>query len=213
MPRQYVANGARAAMAILATLIASHALRYYGVLGHVWLGIDPKLRAVIEHAPVQALTHMLIAPIALLVGPFQFYPQLRARYPTLHRVAGRLYVAACLIAGVGALATAPYASGGPVAGFGFGLLAICWIATTCAAWRAAVRRDFARHRLLMRFSYAMTFAAATLRLQIPIGLALGASSYSAMSPWLAYTSWIPNVILVALYSTAEKRRRLAIAAE
>jgi hypothetical protein len=52
----------------------------------------------------------------------------------------------------------------------------------------------------MRFSYAMTFGAVTLRLQIPIGFALGFTSYSAMSVWLAYTSWIPNVIVVALYS-------------
>ena len=41
----------------------------------------------------------------------------------------------------------------------------------------------------------------TLRLQIPIGLAfLGFHSYSQMSVWLAYTSWIPNVIAVALYT-------------
>jgi hypothetical protein len=60
---------------------------------------------------------------------------------------------------------------------------------------------------LMRFSYAMTFGAVTLRLQIPIGLALGFPSYSAMSVWLAYTSWMPNVIVVALYSMIEALRR------
>ena len=41
---------------------------------------------------------------------------------------GRTYVAACTIAGVAALATAPYASGGPIAGIGFG-----------AAFQGAVR--------------------------------------------------------------------------
>jgi hypothetical protein len=59
----------------------------------------------------------------------------------------------------------------------------------------------------MRFSYAMTFAAVSLRLQIPIGFALGFRDYSAMSVWLAYTSWIPNVVAVALYSLAEPWRR------
>jgi hypothetical protein len=58
----------------------------------------------------------------------------------------------------------------------------------------------------MRFSYAMTFGAVTLRLQIPLGFALGYSSYSAMSVWLAYTSWIPNVFAVAIYSMAEAMR-------
>ena len=61
-------------------------------------------------------------------------------------------------------------------------------------------------------SYAMTFAAVTLRLQIPIGLALGYPDYPAMSPWLAFTSWIPNVAAVALYSLAESLRRPAVAA-
>ena len=45
-----------------------------------------------------------------------------------------------------------------------------------AAWRAAVQREFALHLLLMRFSYAMTFGAVTLRLQIPIGFALGSTT-------------------------------------
>jgi hypothetical protein len=142
-----------------------------------------------------------------MLGPFQFYPALRARFPRAHRWSGRIYVVACLIAGTGALATAPFASGGPVAGIGFGILALSWMGATCVAWQAALRRDFASHRLWMRFSYAMTFAAVTLRLQIPIGFALGFRDYSAMSVWLAYTSWIPNVVAVALYSFAGPWRR------
>jgi hypothetical protein len=68
------------------------------------------------------------------------------------------------------------------------------LARGCAA-------GFALHRLLMRFSYAMTFGAVTLRVQIPIFIALlGYPNYSAASVWLAYTSWIPNVIVVAIYS-------------
>jgi hypothetical protein len=59
----------------------------------------------------------------------------------------------------------------------------------------------------MRFSYAMTFGAVVLRLQIPIGYALGYDGYSSMSPILAFTSWIPNVLIVALFSTLEARRR------
>jgi hypothetical protein len=68
-----------------------------------------------------------------------------------------------------------------VAGCGFGILATLWIGATLAAWQAAVQRDLPLHRLLMSFSYAMTFSAVTLRLQIPLGFALGWPSYSAMS--------------------------------
>ena len=207
MAGKYLVRSGLAIMAILAAGVALYSLRYYGALDDSWLDVDPKIRAVIEHVPVQALTHMLIAPMALLLGPFQFFPGIRAKYPQAHRWSGRLYVTACVVAGTGGLAASPSASGGPVAGLGFGILAVLWVGTTLGAWRAAVQRQFALHRLLMRFSYAMTFGAVTLRLQIPIGLALGFPNYSAMSVWLAYTSWMPNVIVVALYSMTEALRR------
>jgi uncharacterized membrane protein len=202
-----LARSALAIMALLAAGVAFYSLRYYGTLADRWLDVDPKIHAVITEVPVQALTHMLIAPVALVLGPFQFLSRLRAKYPKIHRWSGRVYVAACVTAGIGGLGTAFSASGGPVAGLGFGILAVLWVGTTLGTWRAAVARQFALHRLLTRFSYAMTFGAVTLRLQIPIGFALGFSDYSAMSVWLAYTSWIPNVIVVALYSMTEALRR------
>jgi hypothetical protein len=199
-------------MALLAVGIALQSMRLVGAPWGIWLGVDQGIRGVIEHVPLQALTHMLVAPFALLTGPFQFLPGLRARRPRLHRWTGRVYVTACLIAGTAALATAPFASGGPIAGMGFGILAALWVSTTFAAWRAAVARRIDLHRILMRFSYAMTFGAVTLRLQIPVGFMLGYASYSAMSVWLAYTSWIPNVIVVALYSLVKGARRPVLAA-
>jgi hypothetical protein len=212
MVGKYRVRSGLAIMAFLAAGVALYSLRYYGVLVDSWLDVDPKIRAVITHVPIQALTHMLVAPIALLLGPFQFFPGLRGKYPQAHRWSGRVYVAACMVAGAGGLAASPYASGGPVAGLGFGILAVLWVGTTLGAWRAAVQRQFALHRLLMRFSYAMTFGAVTLRLQIPVGLALGYPTYSEMSVWLAYTSWIPNVIVVALFSMTEASRRPVVPA-
>lgn len=202
-----LARSAPAIMALLAASVALYSLRLYGVLADDWLDVDLGIRAVIARVPIQALAHMLIAPIALFLGPFQFSPALRAKYPQAHRWSGRVYVAACAAAGTAALAASPYASGGPVAGLGFGILAVLWVCTTLGAWRAAVQRRFALHRLLMRFSYAMTFGAVTLRLQIPLGFALGYPSYSAMSVWLAYISWIPNVIVVTIYSLTGAARR------
>ncbi|MGJ4944043.1 DUF2306 domain-containing protein [Bradyrhizobium sp. HKCCYLS1011] len=207
MQKRYMPRIGRAIMVVLATVVAAQSLRYYAALGNVWFGIDPNIKAVILQVPLQALMHMLVAPAALVLGPLQFFPGLRARHPTLHRCSGRVYVLACVIGGTGALATSPFASGGWVAGLGFGILAVLWIGTTMAAWISVVRGRLEWHRLLMRFSYAMTFGAVVLRLQIPIGFALGYGSYSSMSPILAFTSWIPNVLVVALYSTLEARWR------
>lgn len=201
-----IARAGLGVMLVTATAIGLYSLRFFGVLGGHWLLIDGGIRRVIEQVPWSALTHMLIAPMALLVGALQFIPSLRSRHPSAHRILGRIYVSACLIAGIGGFATAFHASGGPIAGWGFGILAVCWVASTLGAWRAAVRREPQLHRLLMRLSYAMTFSGVTLRLQIPLGFALGYASYSAMSVWLAYTAWIPNVLLVALYSAFEQQR-------
>lgn len=190
-------------MAFFAIVIAVHAMRYEAVPFNVFIGVDNDIRAVIARAPVQALTHMLIGPIALMTGPWQFFAGLRTKHPRFHRWNGRVYIVACLISGMGALFTAPFASGGIVATIGFALLALSWLGTTFVAWRLAVARKFASHRILMRFSYALTFAAVTLRLQVPVGLIfLGFASYREMSVWLAYTCWIPNVIAVGLYTLA-----------
>ncbi len=192
-------------MALLAALVALSSWRFLGVFDGVWVNVDPGIRQVVTAYPVGALCHILIAPLALLLGPFQFVAGLRQRRPAVHRWTGRVYVVACLTAGLAGLATAFHASGGPVAGWGFGLLAALWIATTALGWRAAMQRQFDWHRLFMRFSYAMTFGAVTLRLQIPIGFLLGYTSYSTMSVWLAYTSWIPNVLVVAIFTLWTRR--------
>ena len=195
-------------MALLAVGIAVQSMRYELVPMNIWLGVDDAIRGVIERVPLQMLTHAIVAPFALLLGPFQFFPGLRGRHPRVHRWMGRTYVIAVLVGGSAALATAPFASGGPVASLGFGALAIAWLSVTFAGWRAAVARNFERHRVLMRFSYAMTFAAVTLRLQIPLGFVLfHFASYRDMSPWLAYTSWLPNVAAVAVYSLILAARR------
>jgi hypothetical protein len=190
-------------MVVTSVLVALYSLRFVAELGGYHLMVDLGIQSVIARVPVQALTHMIVAPLALLLGPLQFLPKLRARFPRAHRYIGRSYVASCVIAGIGGLATATHASGGPVAGWGFGILAVLWIGTTLGGWWAAVRRRLPLHRLFMRLSYAMTFGAVTLRLQIPLGFMLGYASYSEMSVWLAYTSWIPNVLAVAIYTALE----------
>src|SRR5258708_39024936 len=147
MVGKYLVRSALAIMALLATGVALYSLRYYGVLVDSWLDVDPNIRAVITHVPIQALTHMLIAPIALLLGPFQFIPELRARFPQAHLCSARVYVTAAVVAGIGGLAASPYASGGPVAGLGFGILAVLSVGTTLAPCRHPIHRQFPLHRL------------------------------------------------------------------
>jgi uncharacterized membrane protein len=192
-------------MVATAVAVALWSERFIAVFSGVWPFIDSGIRGVVTAFPVRALTHMLIAPLALLLGAFQFIGAIRARAPRLHRYMGRIYVASCVIAGVTGFATALHASGGPVAGWGFGILAVLWVASSLGGMLAAMRRRFELHRLLMALSYAMTFGAVTLRLQIPLGFMLGYPGYPEMSVWLAYTSWIPNVVVVLVYFALAQR--------
>ncbi|USX54747.1 DUF2306 domain-containing protein [Lentzea sp. HUAS12] len=47
--------------------------------------------------------HAVPAGIALVTGPWQFIPKLRTRYPRLHRVTGRVYLVAVVVASLAAV--------------------------------------------------------------------------------------------------------------
>ena len=80
---------------------------------------------------------------------------------------------------------------------GFGSLAIAWLGTTIAGYRAVRRRDLISHRCWMLRSYALTFAAVMLRVYLPlsqiVGLPFG-PSYQVIS-WLC---WVPNLLVVEM---------------
>jgi uncharacterized membrane protein len=150
--------------------------------------------------------HAGAASTALLLGPFQFIARLRAARPQVHRWMGRAYLVACLAGGVSGLLLAVGCTAGPIAQAGFGLLAVCWLAANVQAWRLALAGRYAEHRRWMVRSFAMTFAAVTLRLYLPIAPMLGYDfmpAYVAIS-WLA---WVPNLVVAELYLNWAKLRR------
>lgn len=152
--------------------------------------------------------HATAAATALLVAPLQFWAQLRARRPTVHRWTGRLYVSGCLIGAATGLVLAFGASTGAVSTVGFGALALVWGVATARAWRLARRRDFVAHREWMIRSFALTFAAVTLRLYLPIAQALPVEfddAYRAIS----FLCWVPNLVVAEAYLRQKRRARTA----
>jgi uncharacterized membrane protein len=87
---------------------------------------------------------------------------------------------------------------GPVVSFGFSLLAVFWLYTSWRAYRYARARDFTAHRRWMIRSFAMTAAAITLRLGLPIAPALGyelATGYAVLS----WACWLINGAIAETY--------------
>ncbi|HUQ52990.1 MAG TPA: DUF2306 domain-containing protein [Gammaproteobacteria bacterium] len=149
--------------------------------------------------------HAAAAATALLVGPLQFRSQLRARRPKLHRVLGRVYVTGCVVGGATGLLLALGTTAGPVATAGFGSLAVVWLVATARAWRLAVRRVLAQHREWMVRSFALTFAAVTLRIYLPISQTLPVElddAYRAIS----FLCWVPNLLVAELYLRTRRGR-------
>lgn len=150
--------------------------------------------------------HAAGAATALLIGMFQFLPALR-RMKGVHRWLGRVYATGCIVGGAAGLVMSFGSTAGPIAGLGFGLLAVCWIYATTQAWRFARARQFDEHRRWMIRSFAMTFGAVTLRLYLPLGQAVG-MEFMEIYRLTAWISWIPNLILVELWMRRGGLRRL-----
>ncbi|KSB88942.1 hypothetical protein AS593_21405 [Caulobacter vibrioides] len=144
------------------------------------------------------LVHIAGSVTALVVGSLQFLPALRRGASPPHRWTGRIYVVACLVGGAAGLVLAPGSSAGPIASVGFGALAILWIAVNILGWRAAMQGRFTEHRRWMVRSWALTLAAVTLRLYLPLVMVLDLP----FLPWyraISFLAWVPNLILAELW--------------
>lgn len=144
------------------------------------------------------VVHVAGAVVALLVGSFQFLPVLRRGLRRPHRWIGRVYGVGCLVGGTAGFILAPGSFAGPVATAGFGLLAVLWIGFTVMGWRTAAQGRFVEHRRWMIRSWALTLAAVTLRIYLPL---VGILELDFL-PWyraIAWLAWVPNLMLAELW--------------
>lgn len=152
-------------------------------------------------------THIAFSGFALILGVFQFLKPLRRKAPSLHRWMGRGYVFVCVGAGLAGGIIALSSTAGPIAGWGFFILALLWVPFTLLALTSAMRKDFVAHERWMIRSFALTFGAVTLRLQLLMIDPLGLDFLEAYR-WIAWLAWVPNLIVAELYiATLRKPRR------
>ncbi len=179
-------------------LLLSLGVAGYGLFAYFALPpgstVAPEMRAAYAAHPVRILVHVAASAVALLVGPLQFFPAVRAQRH-LHRALGYIYFVAVAVGGLAGLATAFIAYGGLVARAGFGLLALVWLLSTFLAVRAARAGDFARHEVWALRSFALTFAAVTLRIYLGTFMAAGVP-FPVFYPLLAWLCWVPNLLVI-----------------
>jgi uncharacterized membrane protein len=161
--------------------------------------------------------HVFSGGIALILGPFQFLTKLRSRRPTLHRWMGRVYLLGILFGGLSAFLIAPGMISGLVGEFGLITLAILWLWTGWMAYANIRAGNIAIHREWMIRNYALTFAAATLRLwlgaliasQLPFLQTKYAGDFDALFVEVyrvvMWISWVPNLIIAEMI--VQRRRK------
>src|SRR5256714_15643538 len=192
-------------MMVFATIIAAYALAVLVVP----MMRAPFLEQRFMTMPLAVTLHLAGAAVALVVGPLQHNSRLRDRFLEMHRWTGRTYVLAVLFGGAAALRLATISQGGLPAHAGFGLLAVLWLLATGQAYRHIRAGDQASHRRWMIRSYALTFAAVTLRIYLPVSIAAGLPFEPAYQT-IAWLCWVPNLIVAEWIILRQRPTRAAI---
>ena len=90
---------------------------------------------------------------------------------------------------------APTSTAGTIGRVGFTTLAVFWLYSGTRAYLAIRRGKVQEHRRWMLRNYALTFGAATLRIELPL-LIIAGLSFPAAYTLVAWISWVPNWLAV-----------------
>jgi uncharacterized membrane protein len=156
------------------------------------------------------LAHTIAGLLATLLGPLQFHRGLRARHPALHRLTGKVYLTAVLVAALCALAlvaTVRFGEAYPWASRAYQwalvLGAGLWLTTAAIAYAAIRRRDIARHREWMIRNYTVTFFFITFFASFDLAL------YSGWDGVVAYMAPLMLACLIVPLAVVELGLRLS----
>ena len=180
-------------LALFALVNAMGALRY--LLPHVPFPVE------MENFTQRRLAlslHALGGAIALLAGPLQFVSRFRESNWNRHRLLGWIYCGAVLLGWCASLWIAPHSQTGWIASVGFLALGAAWIVATALAVRFILRGDAVRHQRWMIRSFALTAAAITLRMYLPL-IFVFHWPFAIAYPAIAWLCWIPNALTVEVY--------------
>lgn len=142
----------------------------------------------------QFKVHIYLGAVALLTGWSQFIKKWRNKRLNFHRNLGKVYIIVVLLSGISGLYIAYFAEGGIPAQLGFTGLALSWLYTTIMAYTSIRKKKINDHQKWMIRSYALTFAAVTLRIWLPMfqyGFGMDFISAYVIIAWLC---WVPNTI-------------------
>lgn len=143
--------------------------------------------------------HITGGMLAIITGPWQFLRAFRRKFMQVHRLLGKVYLAAILlVAGPSGQFMAFYSEGGVLSTIGFLIMSVLWLWTTWMAYATIRKRDILAHRDWMTRSFALTLAAVTLRIYVPLASSVWHWHPEFVVESSAWLSWIPNLIVAEI---------------
>ena len=156
--------------------------------------------------------HVISSMAVILVGPFQFLKGFRNRFMNWHRRGGKIYAYGILVlAAPSGLIMAFYAEAGLWSTLGFLAMGALWFITTLMAVVKIRQRKIEEHRIWMMRSYALSFAAITLRLLVPF-FSLFTRDENLIIISTAWLSWLLNLLIAEgmIFAIQHKSNKLNI---
>ena len=187
--------------AFVFTAITDFSADYGGTSDVGFMGQKARMFAV----PVIGYAHTLGGMFASLIGPFQFVGFIRQRYRRLHVWLGRIYLVCVMLSAIAGLYLSPDSEARNTLGVAFIALALAWIYTGTQAYVTIRRRDFRAHRRWMIRNFALTYAAVTLRFQMPALIVAGVAPITALNI-VGWTCWVPSLIIVEAWMRGRREK-------
>ncbi len=190
----------------LIALLAYNAFSYFNFdFTYGFLRLKQKAIATGWYLPAY-YSHVLVAGAILVVGFFQVNTRFSLKWPQWHRAFGRFYVYGILFfAAPGGLVMSFFIQRGPWVLASFVIQSALWFLFTVIAVKKILNGNISEHRKWMWRSYALTFAAVTLRLYT----FAFTSSFDLTQPSaygiIAWLSWLLNLIFIESYLILSKK--------
>lgn len=176
-----------------------------GIYPMLYFTVDMSNQGLLSTKPIEVLqsqiwniafyTHIAMGGIALLTGWSQFAEKWRQKRLNWHRNLGKIYVVSVFLSGTSGLYIAFFATGGIITVLGFACLAVLWLISTFKAYTSILKKKIEVHQRWMIRSYALTFAAVSLRLWLPMLTGVLGLSFINAYLTVAWLCWVPNLLL------------------
>ena len=177
-------------------------VRLDSIAVHLGQGTTPEelINARYVANPVMSQLHILTGTLLFILAPFQFSQRLRNTWPKLHRISGRLIIAAATVTGLAAIWAAIVfpAFGGPLTAVVTYVAATYMLIALTLAYLAIKRRDIARHRRWMIRMFATALGVTTIRICFGLAGVLFGISLESSFGWSFLAGFSINIAVAEL---------------